>query len=122
MTDCVIDTHKRCASRVYSEASLKNEQDRDEFGEKAFSSWWISYQDLSSLIEYCADVGERSLASERLTPLEYMLRRGHARACMLARETLLLLKNAYPDGELFMKSVLLWPSFQNMVRNVLLSI
>lgn len=94
----VLDKGLPDIKKGYSEASVKNEQDRDEFAEKAFTSWCNSYQDLSCLVEYCSDVGERCLASETLTPVEYVLRRGHARACMLAKETLLLLKNAYPDG------------------------
>jgi hypothetical protein len=83
---------------AYSTASVEGGQKRDEFAVKLLTNWKGAYQELSCLVEYCSGIGEKCLVSEQLTSLEYVLRRGHARSCLIAKEILLLLKNGYPDG------------------------
>ncbi|QDG36553.1 hypothetical protein FJN13_17780 [Alteromonas mediterranea] len=85
-------------AKAYSTASVESERRRDEFALKLQGNWKGAYRELSSLVEYCSKIGESSLLSEQLTGLEYVLRRGHARSCLIAKEMLLLLKNGYPDA------------------------
>jgi len=87
-------------SESYRQASIESENLRDDFSLNVSSKWNASYRELSTLVEYCSQIGEQFFTSEKLTGLEYVLRRGHARACMISKEILLLLKNAYPDGAL----------------------